>query len=89
MKGEHTHNPPLVLPEKVIVPGVSKVMEGGGIGLQGVPTPHPEPENASQTPSGPGNRHPGTGSCLSCGIRISLNKRFCLSCAVQAGLAHE
>ena len=89
MKGEHMHDPPLVLEEKVIVPGVNQVLEGGSIGLQGVPTPHPEPENASQTPPRAGNGHPGTGSCLSCGIRISLNKQFCLSCAVQAGLAHE
>ena len=89
MKGEHMHDPPLVLEEKVIVPGVSQVLEGGAIGLQGVPTPHPEPENASQTPPRAGNGHPGTGSCLSCGCVISRNKQFCLSCAVQAGLAHE
>jgi len=89
MKGEHTHNPPLVLEESVIVPGVSQVIDGGAIGLQGVPTPHPGAENRSQTPSRPSNRHPGTGSCLSCGCVISANKQFCLSCAVQAGFAHE
>ena len=87
MKGEHTHNPPLVLEESVIVPGVSQVIDGGAIGLQGVPTPHPGAENRSQTPSRPSNRHPGTGECEHCGIRISVNKRFCLACAKLKGIA--
>ena len=89
MKGERQHDPPLVLEESVIVPGVSQVIEGGSIGPRGVPTPHPEPENASQAPPRLRNRPSGTGQCLSCGVVISANKSFCLSCAVQAGFTHE
>jgi len=61
------------LEEDIIVPGRSRVMEGGGLGLTHLSPPTPAP-----TP----------GQCMDCGTVISKNKIRCRAC-VNFMLAKE